>query len=136
MKNCFAKRRIFISIACIVIGITLNVICALGHIDEYWSGFGVGLAVVGILQIIRNIRYRKNSEYKEKVDTELNDERNKYLANKAWAWSGYTFVIASAIASIVLMILGYKDYALICSYALCFIVFVYYIFHLILSRKY
>ena len=90
----------------ILVGITLIVLGFTGILDSFWSGMGSGLLVVSALQIIRLVRLYKNSDYREKVETEVSDERNRFLRNKAWAWAGYLFVLTAAVASIVLRILG------------------------------
>ena len=136
MKNKKNLTVILISTGWIVLGVVLNVLYKLSVIDSFWSGFGGGLIAVGVLRIIRSVKYITDAKYKESVDIEVNDERNKFISGKAWAWSGYTFVITSAVATIVLMILGYKDYAYFCSGAMCFMVAVYYISRIIISRKY
>ena len=71
-----------------------------GLADDYWCGMGGGLLGVGVFQVIRNVRYLNNPAYREKVNTTNNDERNKFLANKAWAWAGYLYVLTAAIATI------------------------------------
>lgn len=136
MKNKKNLTVILISTGWIVLGVVLNVLYKLSVLDSFWSGLGGGLIAVGVLRIIRSVKYITDAKYKESVDIEVNDERNKFISGKAWAWSGYTFVITSAVATIVLMILGYKDYAYFCSGAMCFMVVVYYISRIIIGRKY
>ena len=82
------RRRIFVSLFWILLGITLN-LCSLSGIirDDFWSAMGVSFLLIGVLQVIREIRYRSNEEYREKFDTEAKDERNRFIANKA----SYTF---------------------------------------------
>ncbi|MBQ4128295.1 MAG: hypothetical protein IJD68_00825 [Ruminococcus sp.] len=130
------SRRIIISIAVLIVGIALFVCSYAGLIDSFWSGFGVGFVIVGALQVVRQIKYRSNEEYKEKVDVALSDERNRFIANKAWAWAGYLFVFAGAIACVVFKILGYEELMMFSSFSICFIVIVYYISYAILKRKY
>ena len=93
MKKCKSIRNLIISIFWIMVGATLIVLGVVETLDEFWSGFGGGLVAVGILQLVRNIRYRTNDDYKEKVDTEINDERNQFISSQAWAWTGYIFII-------------------------------------------
>ena len=38
----------------------------------------------------------------------INDERNKFIRNKAWAFSGYFFIIIAGICLIVFKIIVYK----------------------------
>lgn len=129
-------RRILIVIAYMIVGVVLNVLSFMGKIDSFWSGFGASLIIIGLLQLFKHFKYRTNKDYKEKVDVELNDERNKYIRNKAWAWSGYLFVIVAAIMTVVFKLLQREDLMMLCSGCVCFFVVVYYISYMILKRKY
>ena len=136
MKCYKSTRRMIISIFWIVLGATLSVMSFMKLLDEFWQGFGVGLVLVGVLQLVRHIRYRTNDDYKEKVDIQVNDERNKFLSNKAWAWTGYIFVICAAIATIAFKTTGKDELSMFCSMAMCLMVVVYWISYIILKRKY
>ena len=76
MKN----RRWIASVVEIALGLVLTVCGALGVVDTYWSGMGGGLLGVGVIQLVRYLRYYSNETYKSKVDVEVNDERNKFIA--------------------------------------------------------
>ena len=94
------SKRIIASIVWIIVGIVLTICSFLNLVDSYWSGMGTALLIVGILQVIRFVRYQKNPSYKETVDTNAQDERNRFIAMKAWSWAGYLLVIIAAVASI------------------------------------
>ena len=129
-------RRMYLSLFWLLLGAVL-VVCSMTEvIDSYWSGMGGGFAGVGIAQLIRHIRYRKNEEYREKVDVETNDERNRFLAGKAWAWAGYLFVLVSGVATIALKVLGQDQWSLAASCALCLLLVLYWIAYFVLKRKY
>ena len=73
------KVRFAFSIFWVLVG---AVLCGLGVaevIDSFWSGMGGGLVGVGLVQTVRHIRYRKDPEYREKTDTENQDERNRFI---------------------------------------------------------
>jgi len=129
-------RKAVSSVILLVLGLVLIGCAAAGVLDEFWSGMGVGLAAVSILWLIRYFRYRKNSEYREAVDTRMQDERNRYIANKAWAWAGYLFVILAAIATIVLKLLGEEKLMMLSSSAVCLMVLLYWGSWMILRKKY
>ena len=101
-------KRIFLSIFWMLLGLVLIGCHLAGLIEEYWSSMGFALLVVGALQVIRQIRYRTNEEYREKFDTAAKDERNRFIANKAWAWAGYWFVLIGGCATIVLKLMAYE----------------------------
>lgn len=133
MKN---NKRLIASIAWIVIGIVLSVCSWFDMVDYYWSDMGIALLVVGTIQLIRQIRYKKDATYRENVDINNQDERNRYIATKAWSWAGYLFVIIAAIVSIALRALDYRELSLIASGSICVIISLYWICYLILQKKY
>ena len=128
--------RFFLSFFWIALGAVLCVCHASGLIEEYWSSMGVAFIVVGILQVIRQIRYRTNEEYREKFDTASKDERNRFIANKAWAWAGYLFVMIAAVGSIVFKLLGREDLMKMASGGVCLIILLYWGSWMVLKRKY
>ena len=131
------KNKLFIAnILKIGIGIILAVCGYTGFIDEYWGGMGTALIMVGAIMLLRQIRYRTDEMYKENVDVQVNDERNKYLRMKAWSWTGYLFVLIAAFATILLKIMGMDQYALAASGCVCLMVVLYWFSYLILNKKY
>lgn len=130
------SRRIVLSIAWILVGAVTVVLGIMGTLDEFWSGFGGALLAVGILQLIRHIRYKTNEEYKEKIDTEINDERNKFLSGRAWAWTGYIMILATAVGAIVFRIMGEDELCSLCATAISLMAIIYLIAYTILKRKY
>ncbi len=133
MKN---NRRALISVIWVILGIALNVAVFVAGLDEFWSGVGTAFVFVGVLQLIRWGKYSRNSEYRTKVDVEINDERNRYLALKAWGWAGYMFVIICAVASIVLRILGNETLSTVSSMGVCLVLILYWVSYFVLKRKY
>ena len=133
MKKNKRLISIFLEIA---IGIVLTVCSYAGVIDEYWSGMGAALVIVGVLMLARQIRYRTDETYKENVDVEVNDERNQYIRIKAWSWAGYFFVMAGALGSIIFKILHQDSLSMFAGCSVCLIMVLYWISYLILKKKY
>ena len=129
-------KNVIFNICCIIVGIVLIALGMLEYMDSYASGFGGGLIAVGVLQLIRKMRYKNNPEYREKIDVEASDERNKYIRMAAWSWTGYIVVLLLAIAVIVMFILSLTQYVQIFSNLLCLILVIYWVTYLILSRRY
>lgn len=130
------KKRMALSVFWIIIGVILFVLALMQIIDQsVWAGMGGALIGAGAGMLIRNIKYITNKEYKEKVDIQNSDERNKFLSNKAWAWAGYCYVMIAAAAAIVLMIVGRPEYVLV-SGSLCLMIVLYWLCYVILCRKY
>lgn len=130
------ERRVILSIAWVILGAVLLGLGIAGVVDSFWSGMGSGLIVVGILQVVRFVRFRKNADYRDKVTREVEDERNHFIRNKAWAWTGYLFVLIVACASIVLRIMGQELLSLAASYAVCLMILLYWVSYLVLRKKY
>lgn len=130
------KAKLIISIAEILIGITLCVCNFLDVLDEFWNGFGVSFIVIGVLFLLRSIKYRTNKDYKEKVDIQNSDERNRFLSLKAWSWAGYLFVIIAALATIIFKVVGREDLMMLSSGSVCLVVLLYWISYTILRKKY
>ena len=133
MKN---HKRLIANIVEIAIGVILSVLGYMGMIDEYWTGMGTALIVVGIIFMIRQIRYQTNAEYKDTVDVEVNDERNRYLRLKAWAWAGYMLVLICAFASIIFKLLGNDQLSVMSGGCVCLLIVLYWGSYLILRKKY
>ena len=130
------NKRLIAQILKIALGIALAACGYAGIIDDYWGGMGAAIAIVGSLMLFRQIRYKTSNSYKEEVDVQTNDERNKYLRIKAWSWAGYGFVIIAAAASVFFKIFGYDQYSMIAGIAVCVIVLLYWVSYMILSKKY
>ena len=130
------NKRLTANITEIIIGVILTICGATGLLDSYWSGMGTALIVVGGLMMIRQVRYSTNAEYKESVDVEIQDERNKFLRVKAWSWAGYFAVLIGAVASIVLRILGQDQLSQFAGLSVCLLMVLYWVSYWVLKKKY
>ena len=128
--------RFYLSFFWILLGAGLCICNAAGLIEEYWFSMGFALIIVGILQVIRNIRYRTNEAYREKFDTESKDERNRFISNKAWAWAGYLFVMVSAVGTIAFKLMGREDLMMMASGGVCLMITFYWVSYVVLRKKY
>ena len=120
----------------IALGITLLVLGGMGIVEEYWSGMGSAFLFISALQILRLVRLQKNRDYREKLETEISDERNRFLRTKAWAWAGYLFILIAAVASIVLRIAGQELLSTVSGCAVLLITLLYWISFWFLRKKY
>lgn len=130
------NKKMILSILWLVLGIGLTAGGVMGLLDEFWSGMGGGFLAVGVLQLVRFIRYQTSESYREAVDVTKSDERYKYLANKAWAWAGYMFVMIGAVGTIVFRILGMGNLSAFCGGSVCLIMVLYWLSYLWLRKKY
>ena len=130
------EKRIFVFIIYLILGITLMLLGVLEILDSFWSGMGGALIAVGVLRMIRILRYCKDESYRENIEIETKDERNQFIRNKAWAWSGYLFVMIAAISCIVLKLLGQDLLSIAAAFAVWVLMVLYWICYLILKKKY
>ena len=132
----YNKRRLTLSIIWIIIGVILVYLSCTDAIDSsMFIGFGGGLTAIGLFQVIRHIRYRSDSAYREKLDIAQTDERYRYISLRAWAVSGYATLIVTAICGVVAYIQGKSDVAesLLCLVA--FVALAYSVAFFVLNKK-
>lgn len=129
-------KRIYMSVFWVVLGSVLAALELAGRIDTFWGSMGFALVMVGVLQIVRFVRYQRNADYREKMDVESGDERNRFLANKAWAWAGYWMMLICAVGTIVFKLLGREDLMMFSSGVVCLMLVLYWACYMVLKRKY
>ncbi len=130
------SKRIYMSVFWIVLGGILVALELTGRIEEYWGSMGFAMMVVGLIQIVRFVRYQSDADYREAVDVQNKDERNRFLANKAWAWAGYWFMLIAAVGTIVFKLLGKEELMMLSSGAVCLMLLLYWACYMVLKRKY
>lgn len=130
------KMKMYLSIVWIVLGIALFVLSLVEVADSFWSGMGGGLIAVGTLQLLRFRRMQTDPEYRENREVEASDERNQFLAGKAWQLAGTLFIITVGIGVIVLRILGQVLLSQAATYVLCWLLVLYWIAWLVVRKKY
>ena len=129
------KKNIY-PIALLVAGLALIGLGAAEIVDEFWSGMGSGLLVVGAARLLRYYRLKKNDAYREKMETAVTDERNQFIRMKAWSWAGYLFIMVTAVATIIFRILGQELLSQVASYSVCLMLVLYWISFFVLRKKY
>ena len=130
------SKKIWLSGFWCVVGAVLIALSFAGVVDEFWNGMGSGLFIVGLIQVIKQLRYRNNEEYREQVDIALDDERYKYIANKSWAWAGYLFIIICALSTIVFRLLGQDLLCIASGGAVCLMLVLFWVSFFVLKKKY
>ena len=129
------KKNIY-PIALIIAGLALFGLGFAEIVDEFWSGMGSALIVVGAVRLLRYYRLKKNKSYQEKVETAVTDERNQFIRMKAWSWAGYLFIIVSALGTIIFKILGQDLLCQVASFAVCLMLVLYWVSYFVLKKKY
>ncbi|MBE6957863.1 MAG: hypothetical protein E7447_01740 [Ruminococcaceae bacterium] len=120
----------------ILIGGALIICGETNVLDNYWSGLGTSLVMVGAVFLFRYIRYHVDEEYQENVDVAREDERNKFLRMKAWSWAGYLSVIGGLVVSIILKGVGLSKYGAIVSIMSYAQLLLYWVSYMIVRKKY
>ena len=132
----YNNKRLLLSIFWIVLGIVILIMAMTEKLDAVYGGMGGALIAVGAMQVMRNLRYRNNPEYREKIDIESNDERNRYIRMKAWSYTGYITILGLCAAGIVFYyVMGNKELGQPVMMTVCFMLVVYWISYYILSKK-
>ena len=132
MKNKF----LFYHISILLAGLILIGLGFAGMTDEFFSGMGSALAVVGSIRLLRDYRLNQNEAYRQKMEVEIHDERNQFLRSKAWAWAGYLFIIIAAVAVIGFKLAGQNLLSQAASCAVCLLLVLYWGSYLVLKKKY
>jgi len=130
------KDRRILSVIWVVNGLVLIGLAFAGKVDSFWNGMGSALLIVGALQLLRYHRFNKNEAYRERMEIEVNDERNHFIRNKAWAWSGYLFILIAGVSVVVFKIIGQELLSMVASMAVCLILVLYWVSYYVLKRKY
>lgn len=124
------------NLICLILGVIILSLGCTGILDEFWSGMGMALVLVGVLRLVQFFRYCKDDAYREKYETEMADERNSFIRNKAWAWAGYLFILIAGVAVIVLKVLGQDLVSQVISYMICVMLILHWGSYLVLRKKY
>jgi len=132
----YSKKRIVLSILYIILGAVLFLLGILEVVDSFWSGMGGGLLAVGILQAFRLRKYSADPHYREQTERANKDERNLFLAGKAWSWAGVGYVMIAGIGAIVFKLMEQDILMQAASGSICLIVILYWFAYLYLNKKY
>ena len=130
------KKDIVFGAIWLLLGLVLIVLSCLETLDEFWSGMGSALLVIGIVRLFRGYRLSKSETYREKRAVAETDERFHFIRNKAWAWSGYLFIIISALCAIVFKLLGQDLLSIASGGAVCLMLVLFWISFFVLKKKY
>ena len=130
------ERRIAAYILYLILGAALLVLGTLEIVDSFWSGMGGALIAMGVLRLVQFLRYRTDASYREKWDVEVQDERNHFVRNKAWAWAGYLFVMIAGVCAIVCRVVGQELLSMAACFAVGILALLYWLCYLVLKKKY
>ena len=130
------KKDIIFGVIWFLLGLVLTVLCCLETLDEFWSGMGSALMVVGIVRLLRSYRLSRSETYREKREVAETDERLHFIRNKAWAWAGYLFIIICAMATIIFKLLGQDLLCMFLGGSVCLMLVLFWVCFFVLKKKY
>ena len=129
--------RLALSILWLLLGLTLIALTVADVLnDSVFSGMGGALTAIGALRCVQQHRFRKDPEYRRKIETEERDERNQFLSMKSWKIAGTATVIIMGTGSLIAAFTGHRTEQLMLAYSVCLLVAAYWISYLVLARKY
>ncbi|MBR1827176.1 MAG: hypothetical protein IJ771_05615 [Clostridia bacterium] len=132
----YNNKKLALSIFWVVLGLTLFILSLTEVLDDsVYAGMGGALAVIGALQIWRNLKYRRDPEYREKIDIAASDERNRAIRMQSWAWAGYIVVLGEMVASLVAFFMGQILVQRVLMLSACALLVIYWVTYVILSKK-
>ena len=130
------KVRLYVAIVYIILGLAMIVIpLFLKNDNNFASSLGFAFVVIGIARIRQYKLITKSEDSIKKREIAESDERSIFIASKARGIAFFSYIIVAALVIIVLQVLNYSQIALIISATVCFMVLVYWISYLIISKR-
>lgn len=131
------KIRQYVAIFYCVLGAVL----ILGNLlmdyeNHFILPFGIALLIIGVLRMMQNRKITKNEQTMHQREVMESDERNILISERARSWTFIFSVVAAGFIVLVLSVLGYHEQAQPFSWFVCAMIGLYWVFYLILKRKY
>jgi len=133
--NLNKKLLLYIGIGLIGLGIFVQALVK-NFDDTFWNGFGITIFLVEVINIYRLLKYKNNENYAQKINIQNNDERNKFLSDKAKATAFYIYILIMGVGVLISGIYNYYEISQILAYSVCILVFLYWLSYLIIKKKY
>ena len=130
------KREIIIAVTWLLLGLGLTLLSILETLDEFWSGMGSALLVIGAVRLFRGYRLSKSETYREQREVAETDERFHFIRSKAWSWAGFLFIIIGSLSTIFFRLLDQELLCLASSFSVCLMLVLYWVSFFILKKKY
>lgn len=132
MRN---RRELFVSMIAVICGAALVICAVCGTLDSFWAGIGGGIASVRLWQLLRLWRSRRDPEYRERMRIASSDERNRYIASKAWGAAAQLQMLLAFLAMFVFQLRGEKALMMLSAGSICVVSFAYAVLYLIYNRR-
>lgn len=128
------RIRLYMAIAYIITGIVFAALF-FRSTNEYMMTLGIALIIMGIFRIIRYMKITKDDDSVRLQKIAETDERNISIIHKAKSTAFGLYILITAMAVIVLEILGNSELSSILGLNVCIIVFLYWICYRIYQKK-
>ena len=132
----YQTKRMILYGGYVVGGLVLVVLACMEQIPSFWSGFGGGIAAIGVLRLILGLRYQHDEQYAKSVQIKQKDERMLYLSAKAKSWTFYIAILTFGVLCILFQILGNHALCVLFAWIECGMMLCFWVVYLILNRKY
>ena len=131
------KQRLYIAVSYIVLGLILIIADVLNQFENrFIFAFGLGLLVYGTHRILHYRKITRDEKLLRKQELFEKDERYQMLSERAKSWAFSFSLMAVGFVVIVLSFLGYQDQAMYFAWYVCGQTLLYWIFWIILGKKY
>ena len=131
------KVRWYVAVVFILLGLTLVAMSAAQSFEnEFYVAYGLALIIMGIARLILQRRITKDEKSIHSRELAESDERFRMLSERARSWAYSLSVMVAGIVVIVLSLLGKHDMAQPFAWYVCGMVALYWIFWMILGKKY
>ena len=128
--------RIVLMLMYVVIGAVMWAVGTFGaNPNDTISSMGIAMAVCGAIMAVRNIIVIRDPEKLQKRETAETDERNVMLMQKSRSLAFAIYIMAAAVAIIVMICTGMESEARIVAVTVCSLVVIYLISYLIMKIK-
>lgn len=125
-------RLVYMSILGII-GILLIFLNVVAVIDSIWFYIGIGLLTCSSIRIYREVRIRKDKDYKTRLDIAQNDERNIENARKAATVAFRFSVLGLCVLEILLFAFNQITLGNSIGLIVCAMLLIYWIAYIMLS---
>ena len=131
------KVRRYVAVVFILLGLALVAMSAAQSFEnEFYVAYGLALIIMGIARLILQRRITKDEKSIRSRELAESDERFRMLSERARSWAYSFSVMVAGIVVIVLSLLGKHDMAQPFAWYVCGMVLLYWIFWVILGKKY
>ena len=131
------KQRLFVNLAWAVFGIGMILYWFLSGTDNtYPLSLGIAFIIMGMIRIVQYHHIVHDEKTMKEQEIAEKDERNKMMSERAKSWTFSLSLFIAGDICIILSLLGKHEAALPFAWYLCGMTAVYWIFWIILRRKY